>query len=151
MNLTLTRRGDYAVRAAVFLAGVWDRTALARTSEIAAAMSLPGSYTPQILGLLTRAGLVTAKAGPAGGYRLARDPASISLLEVVEAAEGELVSTTCILRGGPCHWEHACAVHGAWTSASEAFRGRLRQTTLTDLANADHDLATGATRSRPTS
>ena len=149
MNLTLTRRGDYAVRAAVFLAEVWDRDGLTRISEICAAMSLPGSYTPQILGLLARAGLVTAKAGPAGGYRLARDPAVISLLEVVEAAEGRPEPTTCILRGGPCHWEHACAVHGAWAAASEAFRDRLRQTTLTDLANADRDLALNA--SRPTS
>lgn len=141
MNLTLTRRGDYAVRAAVFLAEAWERDGLSRISDISAAMALPASYTPQILGLLTRAGLATARAGPAGGYRLARDPGSISLLDVVEAAEGRLMSTTCILRGGPCHWEGACAVHGAWATASEAFRERLRQTTLSDLARADRDLA----------
>ncbi len=150
MNLTLTRRGDYAVRAAVFLAEAWEGDGLCRISDVSAAMALPASYTPQILGLLTRAGLATAKAGPAGGYRLARDPASISLLEVVEAAEGSLTSTRCILRGGPCHWESACAVHGAWAAASEAFRDRLRQTTLSDLASSDRDLAARAAHSRPT-
>jgi len=51
-------------------------------------MALPASYTPQVLRLLAEAGLAEAKAGRGGGYRLARPPDQVALLEVVEAAEG---------------------------------------------------------------
>jgi Rrf2 family protein len=135
MNLTLTRRGDYALRAALYLAERWSDPA--KTREIADVMALPPSYTPQVLGLLVQAGLVVSRSGPAGGYTLSRKPEAISVLEVVEAAEGSLLSTTCILRGGPCRWEDACAAHPAWSRASEAFRSELAATSLEDVAEAD--------------
>jgi Rrf2 family protein len=51
---------------------------------------IPGRYLEQIFQRLRRAGLVTSKRGPGGGYSLARSPARISLLEIVEAMEGPL-------------------------------------------------------------
>ena len=69
-----------------------------------------------MLKLLASAGLAEAKAGPEGGYRLRSAPEAISLLAVVEAAEGPFRLERCILRGGPCHWEQACAAHVAWSS-----------------------------------
>src|SRR4051794_19000083 len=116
MDLALTRRGDYAVRAALCLAKAEDGGRYLKIREVAAAMDLPVSYTPQVLRLLAAAGVAEAKAGPGGGYRLTRRPGEISLLDVVEAAEGEFHLERCILRGGPCHWEKACAVHAAWSS-----------------------------------
>lgn len=137
MNLTLTRRGDYVLRAALYLAEAWDAGSLSKIREVSRGMKLPATYTPQVLGLLARAGLARGKAGPAGGYRLTRDPSTISVLEVVEAAEGPRLLTTCILRGGPCHWNAACAIHSTWAGASEAFRGSLAATSLADLAAED--------------
>jgi Rrf2 family protein len=136
MDLALTRRGDYAVRAALCLA----RRAgggYVKIREVAAAMDLPLSYTPQVLRLLAEAGLAEARAGRGGGYRLARPPGEVALLEVVEAAEGRFRLERCILRGGPCHWEQACAVHAAWSAAVQACRDSLAGTTLADLAAAD--------------
>ncbi|HEX6262902.1 MAG TPA: Rrf2 family transcriptional regulator [Actinomycetota bacterium] len=136
MNLTLTRRGDYTVRAAIHLARRWG-DGLAKLREISADMELPRSYTPQVLGILVRAGLAEAKAGRDGGYQLVRDPASVSLLEVVEAADGPLRTTECTLRGGSCRWDDACAVHPSWVAASEAFRGSLGSTSLADVAGVE--------------
>jgi len=51
---------------------------------------IPGRYLEQIFQSLRRAGLVTSKRGPGGGYTLARSPARISLLEIVEAVEGPI-------------------------------------------------------------
>ncbi len=105
----------------------------------------------EVLGLLTRAGLAMSKAGPGGGYRLSGPPEAISMLEVVEAAEGPLMPTRCILRGGPCRWEEMCAVHTTWFGASEAFRADLRATSLADVAAQDLALGSrgGATTSEP--
>ena len=52
--------------------------------------AIPSRYLEQIFQRLRRAGLVTSKRGPGGGYMLARTPARITLREVVEAVEGPL-------------------------------------------------------------
>ena len=148
MDLALTRRGDYAVRAALCLAK-WDAAGYLKIREVAAAMDLPASYTPHVLKLLATAGLAEAKAGPDGGYRLRSRPERISLLQVVEAAEGSFNLERCILRGGPCHWEQACAVHGAWVAAMQACREALERTTLADLVAVDAQLEAAPTSALP--
>jgi Rrf2 family protein len=140
MDLALTRRGDYAVRAALCLAKRSDGRYL-KIREVVASMGLPPSYTPQVLKLLAEAGIAEARAGRDGGYRLTRAPAAVSLLEVVEAADGPFRLERCILRGGPCHWEQACAVHAAWSAAVLACRASLAGTTLADLVATDARLA----------
>ena len=137
MDLALTRRGDYAVRAALCLARAAGDGRYVKIREVAQAMALPASYTPQVLRLLADAGLAEARAGRDGGYRLTRPPGQVPLLEVVEAADGAFTLERCILRGGPCHWEQACAVHAAWAAAVQATRDSLRRTTLADLVAAD--------------
>lgn len=150
MNLTLSRRGDYVVRAAICLAAAWDGNgAYRKIREVADEMELPLSYTPQVLGLLARANLAEAKAGREGGYRLVRAPKDISLLEVIEAAEGSLISQRCPLRGGPCRWDDVCAVHPTWVKASEAIRKVLAKTTLDDVVTVDRDLGSGVTIGSP--
>ena len=133
MDLQLTRRGDYVVRAAIALArshgGGWQRT-----RDLAAEVDVPLSYAPQILAHLAQAGLVEARAGRVGGYRLTRPPADITLLEVVEAAEGPLGSRRCILRNAPCRQGGLCRVHPAWAGATAAFCDELRRTPLSHVA-----------------
>jgi Rrf2 family transcriptional regulator, iron-sulfur cluster assembly transcription factor len=143
MNLALTRRGDYAVRAALCLAKWAGDGRYVKIREVAQAMALPASYTPQVLRLLADAGLAEARAGRDGGYRLTRPPAEVPLLDVVEAAEGPFTLERCILGGGSCHWEEACAVHAAWSAAAQATRDSLRRTTLADLVTADDKLKAG--------
>jgi Rrf2 family protein len=136
MDLTLSRRGDYVVRAAIHLARNWDgEGGYTKIREVADEMAL--------LGVLARAGLAEAKAGRAGGYRLRRDPSTITVLEVIEAAEGDLISRRCPMRGGPCHWDNACALHPTWVDASEAIRSTLSGTTLAEVVVVDRRLARG--------
>jgi Rrf2 family transcriptional regulator, iron-sulfur cluster assembly transcription factor len=143
MDLALTRRGDYAVRAALCLAKRGGEGQYVKIREVAQTMALPASYTPRVLRLLAEAGLAEARAGRDGGYRLTRPPAEVALLEVVEAAEGAFRLERCILRGGPCHWEQVCAVHAAWSAVVQACRDSLRQTSLADLVAADVRLEAG--------
>ena len=145
VDLTLSHRGDYVVRAAVALAGAWPDRSYRTIASVAEEMELPLSFTPQILGQLAKAGVAESKAGRGGGYRLARDPHRVTLLEVVEAAEGHLVAERCALRGGPCRWDDVCAVHPAWVRASEAVRGALAETTLAEVVAEDRGLVAGET------
>ena len=134
MDLTLTKTGDYAVRAALALAASYGEDRLVTLDEIAERMSLPRTFTPQVLGMLARADLVTSKAGRGGGYRLRRDPGAISMLEVVEAAEGSLINTRCTLRGGACRRDDRCVVHDTWFAAGQALRAALAGTSLAEVA-----------------
>ncbi|MGZ8612617.1 MAG: RrF2 family transcriptional regulator [Actinomycetota bacterium] len=149
MDLTLTKRGDYVVRAAIALAVAWDGVGRYRKiREVASEMRLPLSYTPQLLGILARAGIAEAKAGRAGGYRLTRPPQAVSILEVIEAAEGSLASRRCAIRGGPCRRHDVCALHPTVVKAAEAIRTTLAATTLADVAGAS-PVARGQTQARP--
>lgn len=107
-----------------------------KAREIADAMDIPPRYLTQILANLVQAGLLTAVAGPAGGYSLARPADEITLLEVVEAAEGPIGLERCVLQGGPCSWEKSCPVHVPWASAQKAMAAQLDATTFADLAAA---------------
>ena len=100
-------------------------------------MDIPVRFLPQVMGDLTRAGLVEAQAGRTGGYRLRRDPADISVLDVIEAIEGDSRRQTCVLRGGPCGLDGYCDVHRVFASAQDGLLAPLAATTLAELAARD--------------
>ncbi|MGP1674619.1 MAG: RrF2 family transcriptional regulator [Candidatus Limnocylindrales bacterium] len=135
MHLELTRRGDYAVRAMSALARAGDLGPTS-VSRIATAMDIPVAFLPQVMAALGRAGLVASRTGRAGGYTLTRSPAAISLLEVIEAVEGDGRRTSCVLRGGPCGLDGFCLAHTVFTSAQEALLDRLASATLGDILEA---------------
>lgn len=132
MRLELTRRGDYAVRAALALADA--NGGLVTGASVARLTGVPVAFLPQVMGDLVRAGLVQARQGRTGGYHIARPPAEISLLDVVEAVEGPSRRATCILRGGRCGSGGSCRVHDAFFAGQEALLSTLGATTLADLA-----------------
>ena len=141
MELSLGRRADYALRAALDLARHVDSRRKSR--EIGDEMDVPMSYLPHIMAELVRSGLVDSVAGPHGGYVLARPVADISLLEIIEAVEGDPASTECVLRGGPCRWDGICAMHVPWSRAQQAMLEQLAATSLADVAAIDHALIEG--------
>lgn len=143
MRLELGRRADYAIRAAVDLAHHHGDGVRRKARHIAEETAIPPSYIPQILAELVRAGLVVSIAGRSGGYALARPPSEISLLDIVHAAEGEIVSTACVLRAGPCRWDDLCAVHVPWADAQHALIDSLGSTSLADVTAIDRRLAAG--------
>ena len=144
MNLTLGKRADYSVRAVLFLARHEDEDGRCKARQIAEDMDISENYLPQILSNLVRAAIVISSAGPDGGYALARPASDISLLEVIEAAEGDIRSRECVLRGGPCRWDGHCAVHEPWARAQEAMIGQMRSTTFAEIARIDAALDSDA-------
>lgn len=105
--------------------------------RISASMQIPEGFLPRVMTDLTRAGLVEGRAGRTGGYRLAKPPATITLLDVIAAIEPEPDPRSCILRGGPCGLDGRCAVHDAFTDARDAMLQRLDTVTLDDVTSAD--------------
>lgn len=132
MKLELTHRGDYAIRAMLALAEAGDRQLSA--GEIGKRMRIPASYVPQVMADLSRAGLAQAARGRHGGYRLARRPGTITLLEVVRASEPDRRRRSCVLRGGPCADGTPCQVHDAFADAQASLLAVLADTPLSAVA-----------------
>ena len=98
--IILSKLADYGVIVAAHFAAHPDRQATA--AAIAAATKLPPATVAKLLKALAHAGLVTATRGAAGGYRLARPPAQISVAEVVAAIDGDIGMTQCSVHATDC-------------------------------------------------
>jgi len=132
MRLQLTKRTDYAIRACLHLA--MENQCPISGRRIAEQMSIPTRFLPQVMADLGRAGIVGATSGKNGGYCLRRDPAELSLLDLVEAVEGASPRHECVLRGAPCDGDPACALHPVWAEAQAAFTDVLAGASIGDLA-----------------
>ena len=137
MNLSLSRRGDYVVRAAMCLATAHGSGRLCTLRQVSEEMTVPRTFVPQILSDLVRSGLAISTPGAHGGYRLARPPSEVRLLEVVEAGEGPLVFSGCVRGDHPCSGRAVCPLQETWTEASARLRSSLESTTLADLVRRD--------------
>lgn len=90
--------------------------------QIAEAIGSTVGFVPQVLNSLVQAGWIDSKRGPSGGYSLAADPRSVTILEVIEAIEGPIDDGRCVLVGGPCGTADVCSIHEAWREARFALR-----------------------------
>jgi Rrf2 family transcriptional regulator, iron-sulfur cluster assembly transcription factor len=132
MRMELTKRGDYGVRAMLALSRA-PAGRLLSVRRIAEEMAIPVRFLPQVMGDLSAAGLVSAETGRTGGYRLARPAGQISLLDVVEAVEGDGRRRSCVLRAGPCGTDGFCDVHDVFVAAQDALFATLAGARLTEL------------------
>ena len=96
MPLGLSRASQYALRALVHLAHQPPGDA-ATVQAIAAAEDVPQPFLAKVIRRLVAEGIVTSNRGPGGGMRLARDPASIPVLEVVTSVDGADPWSACFL------------------------------------------------------
>lgn len=145
MQLNLKRPGDYSIRAMIDVTRHHD-SGRRKAREIASEQQVPYKSLTQILANLVAAKLVQAKHGPDGGYTLARPATDITLLDIIEAAEGPVTLDRCVLTDGPCDWDTSCPIHDTWTRAQTALIAELASTTLADLAGIDAAIQAGTHR-----
>jgi Rrf2 family protein len=130
--LQLTRDGEYAVRAVVFLAAQPEGK-VSLINEISEVQEVPKSYLSKIMQHLTRSGLVKSRRGAKGGFMLARPAGSITLREAIEAVEGPIFLNVCLIKKGECHRDDLCPVHPVWKEAQKKLMEVLDGKTLADL------------------
>ena len=133
MRLELTKRADYAIRAVVALAAAAPDERLS-VRRIAAAQAIPARFLPQVMADLVAAGIAEGVVGRTGGYRLARPAQAVTILDVIEAVEGDSRRQTCVLRGGPCRLHGVCDVHAVFAATQEAMIQRLGAATIASVA-----------------
>jgi len=130
---------EWGVHACVLLA-VLPADAALPAARLAEYHGVPSAYLAKHLQALARAEVLETVKGPRGGYRLSRPPAEITVLDVVEAIDGDEPAFRCteIRRRGPSavparEYRLPCGVHRVFTRADEAWRAELTATTIADL------------------
>lgn len=98
------------------------------------------SYLLKHLQSLSGAGILSTVPGPKGGYRLAKEPEAITLLDIVLAVEGPAPAFRCaeIRQRGPNplpdrYFSKPCGINAAMLKAERAYRAELAKTTVADI------------------
>ena len=129
--MQITRQADYAVRAVCYLADL-EPGEKATTKKVAKAQSIPPSFLAKIIAQLTVVGLLETTRGVHGGVSLARAPAEISLLDVVEAIDGPVMVNVCVHDHYQCTIEN-CTIRPIWQEAQADLVTRLKNTKFSQI------------------
>ncbi|WP_067817903.1 RrF2 family transcriptional regulator [Nocardia inohanensis] len=151
---------EWSLHCCLALAWLEDLTPIP-TARLAAMFELPPEYLKKRLQPLVREGILESLPGARGGYRLARTPARITLMDVVAAIEGRENPFRCteIRQRGPVaptksDFTKPCGIATAMRRADLAWRRELTAQTLADLirdAPADAPLRARRTHDRVSS
>jgi Rrf2 family transcriptional regulator, cysteine metabolism repressor len=124
--ISITSKSRYAVVALAELARSGEGPV--PIAQIAERRGMPVQFLEQLFTTLRRGGLLQSQRGVKGGYRLARPPEQITILEVVQALDGRL-------------GEEAKEAGGIWAEGVEALRDVFRSTTIADIARREAESA----------
>lgn len=126
----LSQTVEYALRAATFLAS--DHETSRTVEQIATATQVPGAYLSKVMQQLSRAGLVVGRRGVGGGFSLARSPAEVRIIEIVQAVEPFQRITTCPL-GLVAHGKRLCPLHKRLDAALASMEQAFSNSTLAEV------------------
>lgn len=138
----ISTKGDYGLLLLSALAEAYQNNdAFVALKEIAKAKNLSLSYISQIIIPLKNAGLVKSKEGHLGGYRLAKPPREITMMEVLEALEGPIAPVRCCdNKAGKCGSESYCNVKYTWQDARAMLGQFLKTRTLADILQRSEEI-----------
>lgn len=136
--LRLSKLTDYGIVVMAHLARQPERPHTA--AEIAAALPVGAPTVSKLLKLLARGGLLTSRRGAKGGYVLAREAGQISVAQVIDALEGPIALTECVLPGA-CRQAERCGARGNWMKLSGTVYRALNGVSLAEMARTEEEKA----------
>ena len=127
--ITITSKSRYAVSALAELArqGAVPGGQPVPIAELARRRNIPIQFLEQLFATLRRAGLLQSQRGVKGGYTFVKDPAAVTVLEVVQLLDGEFDADAAAAGGA----------HEVWSKGVEALRHVLSATTIADVVQAE--------------
>jgi Rrf2 family iron-sulfur cluster assembly transcriptional regulator len=139
--MRLTTKGRFAVTAMMDLAlnGGPEPVTLA---EISQRQKISLSYLEQLFGKLRRNRLVDSVRGPGGGYRLAKDAATVAVADIILAVDEPIDATQCAGKEN-CRDEGKCLTHDLWARLNDHIFSYLGAVTLRQLVDEQHAKQTG--------
>ena len=138
--MRLSTKSLYGVRA-LFDIAYHNGGQSTQVKDIAARQQLSQRYLEQIFQKLRRAGILGSRRGPKGGYFLTKDPAKITLGDVIRATEGPIELVFCTNpRNKPHQFQDTCPSAPLWTSISHKIEGLFDEITMADVCEQGRQL-----------
>ena len=133
-SMKLTTRSEYALLALIYLAR-HETEGFIPVDTIAQAQSIPPKFLEQLMLALKRAHILHSAKGQHGGYTLAKDPAQITLAEVVRLLDGALAPTESVSENfyEPTPIEKEQSLVRVFKDIRNYISAKLEQTTLADV------------------
>jgi Rrf2 family iron-sulfur cluster assembly transcriptional regulator len=113
MTVFFSKKCEYGLQAILFMAAQ-ENGCVCPSDEISKKLKIPKEFVSKILQSLTESGIVESKKGKAGGFKLAKHPSKIKLIDVVDAIDGLESFNSCVLGFPNCSPENPCPVHNQW-------------------------------------
>ena len=126
----LSQTVEYALRAATFMASAPDESHT--VERIAEATQVPVAYLAKVLQQLVRGGIAGSRRGVGGGFTLAKPPARLRILEIVQAVDPIQRISTCPL-GLAAHGRRLCPLHRRLDDALASMEAAFASTTLAEV------------------
>ena len=131
--MRITYKGDYALKTILDLAGHFGNGPVA-INDLSKRLDIPTKFLEQILLDLKRAGFVVSRRGKIGGYALAKEPAQITLGEVVRFIAGPVEPIACVdKKYTGCHDLGCCVFRSIWNEVAHSTAKIIDQITFADL------------------
>ncbi|MFC5729531.1 MULTISPECIES: RrF2 family transcriptional regulator [Nocardioides] len=131
--MRVSAKSDYALRALIAMAARDDAKAVS-AEELGRQQEIPHGFLQAILADLRRAGIVLSQRGQAGGWRMARDAAEVSVADVIRAVDGPLVSVYGLRPEAVSYNESAEVLQHVWIAARRALREVFEDVSIQQLA-----------------
>lgn len=131
--MRVSAKADYALRALIEMVGHEGEGAVS-AEELGRRQDIPHGFLQAILADLRRAGIVVSQRGQSGGWRMAREPESVSVADVIRAVDGPLVSVYGLRPESVEYAGSAQVLQHVWIAARASLREVFEEVTLRDLA-----------------
>ena len=145
--MRLSKRGEYGLRAMIFLAiagGSNSQPRMVQIKEISEHERIPGKFLEQILLALKNAGLLHSRMGNGGGYYLVKPASEITLGQIFRVLDGPLAPIHCVseMAYEPCDCpdEQTCGLRLVMSDVRNAITAILDHTSLADVAKRQDDI-----------
>ena len=132
MAMQITNQADYALRSMIYIAQN-GHNRLTPSNVIAEEMQISRIFLSRINSQLVGAGLIKTRRGARGGIMLAKNPAEISIYDIVTTIDGKITLIRCTEDPEACPLAESCPYRVFWKETECLIIAQLKGTSLQDM------------------
>ena len=130
----------YGIRAVIYLASLPVGKGKTGIKQISKDLDLPTPFLAKILQQLAKQKILSSSKGPHGGFSLLKDPAIITLLDIVKTIDGDEIFTSCIMHNETCRSvvrnKKPCPIHDEYSVVRNSIIRLFKSRTIEDIVKA---------------
>lgn len=136
--MVITRATEFAVRTVIYLAQQ-PKNEIVFKKDICRTQGVTPAFLTKIMQPLIKVGIVRSQRGVGGGFLLDRDPNQITMLDILQAEEGQLRLNHCLVDTDFCPRDGYCSAHEVWYETQHEMSKVLKRYSIADLVRREQE------------